>query len=140
MAGPANGVGGKDTVGPGVEVRDGTYGKGGVCRRAAGGSAITGCIEGVVGADMATDTDMGDDEKGFVEKEVPFAANAWLNGFVVPRWSAGLDRGAEGAKGNCGPGVDADIGLATGGVVALAWRRDKFMNGFGGLPSVVDCC
>lgn len=98
---------------------------GGVCSRPPIGSAMTGCTESVVGVDVAIDTEMGEGEKGFelVEKAVPFmlAANGdWLNGFVAPRWSAGLGRGAEGAKGNCGPGVDTDIGLAASEAVALA--------------------
>lgn len=58
----------------------------------------------------------------------------------MPRWSAELDRGAEDTKGNCGPVVGTDIGVATSGVVALTWPRDKFMNGFGALPDVVVCC
>lgn len=103
------------------------------------GSGMIGCAEGVVGMDLVIGTDMGADEKGFelVEKAVPFTfePNAWLNGFVAPRWSAGLDRGAEGTKGNCGPVIDTDIGL-----FALVWPRDKFMNGFGALPKVVSCC
>lgn len=114
----ANGAGWKDSAGAGVNVCDVTYERGGVCSGAPG----------VVGVDMAIDTGMDDDEKGFelVGKVVPFTLPAgddnsgvWLNGFVAPTWSAGVDRGAEGTKGNCGPGVDAESGVATSGVVAL---------------------
>lgn len=86
--------------------------------------------------DMDIDTGMGDNEEGYelVGKVALFTLpdgdeNAWLNGFVAPRWGAGLDRGAEGTKGNCGPGVDTDTGLTTRGVVAWAWPSDKLMNG-----------
>lgn len=105
---------------------------------------MTGCTEGVAGVEVGIDMVMGDDAKGFelMEKMGPVAAaasGAWLNGFVAPRWSAGLGGWAEGAKGNCGPGVDTDNGLATSGVVGWICPRDKFMNGFGALPSLVGC-
>lgn len=143
-AGPiANGVGGKDSAG--VDVCDVTYGRGGVCSRAPVGSPMTGCTEDVEVVDVVIDMDMGDDEKGFVlvEKAVPFVlagSGAWLNGFVALRWSAGLDRGAEVAKGSCAPDVNIEIGLATRGVVASAWPRDNFVNGFEALLSLVGCC
>lgn len=70
----ANGVGGKDSAVVRVNVCGGTSKTGVVCSEAPVASIMAGCTEGVVGVDMAIDTGMDDDEKGFelVEKAVPF--------------------------------------------------------------------
>ena len=103
---------------------------------------MTGCKDGVVGVDVAVG-----EEKGF-ELEIRMVLftpadedeNAWLNGFVAPKWSAGLDKGAECVKGNWEPGVDIGTGLATSGVVVWACPRDEFTNGFETLPGATGCC
>lgn len=58
----------------GVDICDGTYGRGGVCDKVRAGSVMIGRAEGVEGVDMLIDKGKCDDENGFefVEKVVPF--------------------------------------------------------------------